>query len=119
MANHVTRIVVAARGVTAVDVPAGSIITVLDPARCQDADCLAVGKDGGISFTRTTRSRNRRLFPALAQPIHDHNERPLLTVSEDISPGPRLLVPPCDPTMYRLRGAGCARRSCHDNFVAR
>jgi uncharacterized protein YcgI (DUF1989 family) len=41
----------------------------------------------------------------------------MLTLMEDTSPGPHgLLVPPCDPTMYRLRGAGCAHPSCHDNF---
>jgi uncharacterized protein YcgI (DUF1989 family) len=41
----------------------------------------------------------------------------MLTLMKDTSPGPHgLLVPPCDPTMYRLRGAGCAHPSCHDNL---
>src|SRR5258708_19696851 len=36
---------------------------------------------------------------------------------EDTSAGAYgLLVPPCDPPMYRLRGAGCAHPSCHDNY---
>jgi uncharacterized protein YcgI (DUF1989 family) len=117
MPDRRTRIDIAARSATAVEVSSGSIITVVDPAGHQGADCLAVGKDGGVSCTRTTRSRNRRLFPAIGQSIYDDYEMALLTVSEDTSPGPHgLLVPPCDPTMYRLRGAGCAHPSCHDNF---
>jgi uncharacterized protein YcgI (DUF1989 family) len=117
MPDRISQICIAARGVAAVDVSSGSIVTVVDLAGRQGADCLAVSKDGGISCTRTTRSRNRRLFPAVGQSIYDDNERALLTVSEDTSPGPHgLLVPPCDPTMYRLRGAGCAHASCHDNF---
>ena len=58
-----------------------------------------------------------RLFPRIGQSIYADDEEAMLTLIEDTSPGPHgLLVPPCDPTMYRLRGAGCAHPSCHDNF---
>jgi len=117
MLDLVNRIGIAARSVAAVEVSSASIITVVDPAGRQGADCLAASKDGAVSCTRTTRSRNRRLFPACGQSIYDDRGRALLTVLEDTSRGPHgLLVPPCDPTMYRLRGAGCAHPSCHDNF---
>jgi hypothetical protein len=60
---------------------------------------------------------NRRLFPAIGQSVYADDNAAILTLLEDTSPGPHgLLVPPCDPTMYRLRGAGCAHASCHDNF---
>jgi len=111
------RIGVPARDVAALDVSAGGLITVVDLAGHQGADCLALRRDGGISCTRTTRSLNRRLFPNIGQSIYDDNARAMLTLVEDTSPGPHgLLVPPCDPTMYRLRGAGCAHPSCHDNY---
>src|SRR5258708_38032844 len=115
--TEAVRIGVPARDVAALDVSAGSLITVVDLAGRQGADCLALGKDGGISCTRTTRSLNRSLFPNIGQSIYDDNGNAMLTLVEDTSPGPHgLLVPPCDPTMYRLRGAGCAHPSCHDNY---
>ena len=115
--TEAVRIGVPARDVAALDVSAGSLITVVDLAGRQGADCLALGKDGGISCTRTTRSLNRSLFPNIGQSIYDDNGKAMLTLVEDTSPGPHgLLVPPCDPTMYRLRGAGCAHPSCHDNY---
>jgi uncharacterized protein YcgI (DUF1989 family) len=46
------RIGVPARDVAALDVSAGSLITVVDLAGHQGADCLALGKDGGISCTQ-------------------------------------------------------------------
>ena len=117
MPDQMTRIAVQARGVSAVEVSAGQLVTVVDPAGHQGADCLALGKDGGLSCTRTTRSRNRRLFPKIGQAIYDDKGKAMLTLVEDTSPGAHgLLVPPCDPTMYRLRGAGCAHPSCHDNY---
>ncbi|WP_283807726.1 urea carboxylase-associated family protein [Bradyrhizobium sp. LTSPM299] len=75
------------------------------------------GAGGAVSRTRTTRARNMRLFPKIGQSICADDEEAMLTLIEDTSAGPHgLLVPPCDPTMYRLRGAGCAHASCHDNF---
>jgi len=90
---------------------------VIDLAGHQGADCVAVTLAGAVSCTRTTRARNMRLFPKIGQSIYADDEEAMLTLIEDTSPGPHgLLVPPCDPTMYRLRGAGCAHPSCHDNF---
>lgn len=112
-----SRIRIAAREGVAVDVPKGHRVTVIDLAGRQGADCIAVTPGGAVSCTRTTRAINRRLFPAIGQSIYADDAVALLTLLEDTSPGPHgLLVPPCDPTMYRLRGAGCAHPSCHDNF---
>ena len=95
----------------------GYRVSVIDLAGHQGADCIAVAPGGAVSCTRTTRARNRRLFPKIGQAIYSDDEEAMLTLIEDTSPGPHgLLVPPCDPTMYRLRGAGCAHPSCHDNF---
>lgn len=111
------RIRVPAREAVTLDIPAGSIVAITDVAGHQGADCVAVTSDGAISCTRTTRARNRRLFPEKGQSIYADDGAALLTLVEDSSPGPHgLLVPPCDPTMYRLRSAGCAHPSCHDNL---
>jgi uncharacterized protein YcgI (DUF1989 family) len=112
-----TRIRIPAREAVAVDVLKGGHVSICDVAGHQGADCLAITKAGAVSCTRTTRATNRRLFPAIAQSIYADDDTALLTLLEDTSPGPHgLLVPPCDAVMYRLRGAGCAHPSCHDNF---
>ncbi len=111
------RIRIPAREAVAVDLHKGYRVSVIDLAGHQGADCVAVTQGGAVSCTRTTRARNRRLFPKIGQSIYADDDDALLTLLEDTSPGPHgLLVPPCDPTMYRLRGAGCAHPSCHDNF---
>ena len=106
-----------AREGVAVELAKGYRVSVIDLAGHQGADCVAVTPEGAVSCTRTTRAMNRRLFPKIGQSIYADDDAALLTLVEDTSSGPHgLLVPPCDPTMYRLRGAGCAHPSCHDNF---
>ncbi|MEH2486383.1 urea carboxylase-associated family protein [Bradyrhizobium sp. AZCC 2230] len=112
-----TRIRVPAREGVAIELRGGSRVSIVDLAGHQGADCVAVTRTGAVTCTRTTRARNRRLFPKLGQSIYADDTEAMLTLLEDSSPGPHgLLVPPCDPIMYRLRGAGCAHPSCHDNF---
>src|ERR1700687_4092213 len=111
------RIRIPAREGVAVDLGKGYRVSVIDLAGHQGADCVAITQGGAVSCTRTTRAKNRRLFPKVGQSIYADDDDAMLTLLEDTSPGPHgLLVPPCDPTMYRLRGAGCAPPSCHDNF---
>jgi uncharacterized protein len=111
------RIRIPARESIAVDLRKGYRVSVIDLAGHQGADCIAVSPAGAVSCTRTTRARNRRVFPKIGQSIYADDDDAMLTLLEDTSLGPHgLLVPPCDPTMYRLRGAGCAHPSCHDNF---
>jgi uncharacterized protein len=111
------RIRIAAREGAAVELRKGYRVGVIDLAGHQGADCVAVTPRGAVSCTRTTRAINRRLFPGIGQSIYADDDEAVLTLLEDTSSGPHgLLVPPCDPTMYRLRGAGCAHPSCHDNF---
>jgi uncharacterized protein len=108
---------ISAREGISVELRKGYCVSVVDLAGHQGADCVAVTPGGAVSCTRTTRARNRRLFPKIGQAIYADDDEVMLTLVEDTSPGPHgLLVPPCDPTMYRLRGAGCAHPSCHDNF---
>lgn len=111
------RLRISAREAVAVDLREGDRVSVIDLAGHQGADCVAVTQAGAVSCTRTTRAMNRNLFPKIGRSIYADDDHPILTLLEDTSPGPHgLLVPPCDPTMYRLRGAGCAHPSCHDNF---
>jgi uncharacterized protein len=111
------RIRVPAREAVAVELRKGYRVSVIDLAGHQGVDCVAVTPGGAVSCTRTTRAINRRLFPKIGQSIYADDDDAVLTLLDDTSSGPHgLLVPPCDPTMYRLRGAGCAHPSCHDNF---
>lgn len=116
-AGNTVRIRIPAREAIAVDLRKGARVSVIDLAGHQGADCVAVTPRGAVSCTRSTRAMNRRLFPKIGQSIYADDDQAMLTLLEDTSPGPHgLLVPPCDPAMYRLRGAGCAHPSCHDNF---
>jgi len=111
------KIRIPAREGVSLELRKGHRVSVIDLAGHQGADCVAVTLGGAVSCTRTTRARNRRLFPKIGQAIYGDDDGAMLTLMEDTSPGPHgLLVPPCDPTMYRLRGAGCAHPSCHDIF---
>ena len=96
----------------------GERVTIVDQAGRQGADCIAVTPDGrAVSSTQETRARTLRLFPAPGEAIYADTGEPMLTLLQDTSPGPHgLLVPPCDATMYRLRGGGCGHVSCFDNL---
>src|SRR5258708_27062686 len=110
------RISIPASEAVAVDLHKGYRVSVIDLAGHQGADCVAVTPGGAVSCTRTTRARNRRLFPKIGQSIYADDDDAMLTLLEDTSPGPHgLLVPPCDPTMYRLRGARRDRKSTRLN----
>src|SRR6267143_1559391 len=111
------RIRIPAREGVALELRKGDRVSVIDLAGHQGADCVAVTAEGAVSCTRATRAINRRLFPKVGQSIYADDNDAVLTLLENTSPGPHgLIVPPCDPTMYRLRGAGCAHPSCHDNY---
>src|ERR1700730_15449153 len=111
------RIRVPAREAVAFALRKGYRVGVIDLAGHQGVDCVAITPGGAVSCTRTTRAINRRLFPKIGQSIYADDDEAMLTLLDDTSSGPHgLLVPPCDPIMYRLRGAGCAHPSCHDNF---
>jgi uncharacterized protein len=107
-----------ARQAGSVRLSKGNRVSVVDIAGHQGADCLAITPDGtSTSSPQETRARLGRLFPEIGQSIYSDRGVPFLTLMSDTSPGPHgLLVPPCDPTMYRLRGAGLAHGSCFDNF---
>lgn len=96
----------------------GERVTIIDQAGRQGADCIAVTPDGrAVTSSQETRARTLRLFPIPGEAIYGDTGEPMLTLLEDMSPGPHgLLVPPCDATMYRLRGGGCGHVSCYDNL---
>ena len=107
-----------ARQAGSVPLSKGDRVSIIDVAGHQGADCLAITPDGtSTSSPQETRARLGRLFPKVGQSIYSDLGVPFLTLTADTSPGPHgLLVPPCDPTMYRLRGAGLAHGSCFDNL---
>ena len=96
----------------------GDRVSIIDVAGHQGADCFAVTPDGtSTSSPQETRARIGRLFPKIGQTVYSDEGVAFLTLMADSSPGPHgILVPPCDPTMYRLRGAGFAHGSCFDNL---
>ncbi|MEA3146288.1 MAG: uncharacterized protein QOE88_1951 [Verrucomicrobiota bacterium] len=107
-----------ARQAGSVHLSKGDRVSIIDIAGHQGADCFAITPDGtSTSSPQETRAHLGRLFPKIGQSIYSDAGVPFLTLMSDSSPGPHgLLVPPCDPTMYRLRGAGFAHGSCSDNL---
>jgi uncharacterized protein len=96
----------------------GDRVSIIDIAGHQGADCFAITPDGtSTSSPQETRARLGRLFPKIGQAVYSDEGVAFLQLVADTSPGPHgLLVPPCDPTMYRLRGAGLAHGSCYENL---
>jgi uncharacterized protein len=109
---------ISARHAGCVRLSKGDRVCIIDVSGHQGADCFAVRPDGtSTSSPQETRARLGRLFPKIGQTVYSDEGMPFLTLMADTSPGPHgLLVPPCDPTMYRSRGAGLAHGSCFDNL---
>ena len=74
------RIRIPAREGVAVDLGKGYRVSVIDLAGHQGADCVAITQGGAVSCTRTTRAKNRRLFPKVGQSIYADDDDAMLTL---------------------------------------
>jgi uncharacterized protein YcgI (DUF1989 family) len=64
-----------------------------------------------------TRTSLAKLVPAAGDPLYSSRRRPLLTLTEDTSPGVHdTLIAACDPERYALLGVEGYHASCAENF---
>jgi uncharacterized protein len=97
----------------------GQTVRVVDIEGGQVGDlfAFAVADPGEYASAEHTRVAIRKLFPRPGDPVLTNRRRPILSVTEDTSPGRHdMLYAACDPARYDLLGAGPSHRSCVANL---
>jgi uncharacterized protein YcgI (DUF1989 family) len=115
--------VLKARHGTAVPLAVGERLQIVnrDGGQVVDWWALAHPSDGEDEYASMehTRAALRRLVPRVGDAIYSTRRRPLLTLTEDTSPGVHdTLIAACDPERYRLLGGAPDHPSCAQNFAA-
>ena len=103
----------------AVVVNEGQTVRVTDVEGSQVGDlfAFAVADPGEYASAEHTRVAIRKLFPRPGDPVLTNRRRPILSVTEDTSPGRHdMLYAACDAARYELLGAGPSHRSCVANL---
>jgi uncharacterized protein len=103
----------------AVVVREGQTVRIADVEGSQVGDlfAFAVADPGEYASAEHTRVAIRKLFPRPGDPVLTNRRRPILTVTEDTSPGRHdMLYAACDPARYELLGAEPSHRSCVANL---
>jgi uncharacterized protein YcgI (DUF1989 family) len=101
-------------------VRAGQVVRVVDVAGGQVGDLFAFDEadPGEYASAEHTRPAIRKLFPRPGDPVLTNRRRPILTVTEDTSPGRHdTLYAACDPARYVSLGAAPGHRSCAVNLL--
>jgi uncharacterized protein len=97
----------------------GQTVRVLDVEGGQVGDlfAFAVADPGEYASAGHTRVAIRKLFPQPGDPVLTNRRRPILSLTEDTSPGRHdMLYAACDPARYELLGAEPSHRSCVANL---
>jgi uncharacterized protein len=113
--------VLRARSGIAVPLLAGEAlhITNLEGGQVVDTWALAQPDPGEYVSMEHTRVALGRLIPRAGDGLYSNLRRPLLTLTEDTSPGVHdTLIAACDPERYRQLGAEAGHASCAENFLA-
>lgn len=103
----------------AFEMPTGATLTVTLSEGPQVADMWAFCRSELDEFVSCehTRSCLEKLRPEVGDALYSNRRRPLLTVTEDTSPGVHdLLLSACDAERYALLGHDGAHRTCVDNL---
>lgn len=98
----------------------GDHIRITDIKGQQVADFWAFRVDGNRAFdwlsTSQTRDITERLFPLVGQHFYGASGEPLLTLTEDASPGPHdMLFPACNAALFERAGHP-GHPNCADNL---
>ncbi len=113
--------IVPARRGHAVRLSQGSEIEIINPSGTQVVDLWALcppalAEHMSMEHTRVALGR---LIPRIGDCLYSSERRPLMTITEDTSPGIHdTLMASCDQARYRLLGHPGYHDNCHDNFVA-
>ena len=113
--------IIPARRGHAVRLSQGSEIEIINPSGTQVVDLWALcppalAERMSMEHTRVALGR---LIPRIGDCLYSSERRPLMTITEDTSPGIHdTLMASCDQARYRLLGHPGYHDNCHDNFVA-
>ncbi|OLF15918.1 DUF1989 domain-containing protein [Actinophytocola xanthii] len=113
------RVRIPAREGRAVALRAGEGLRVVTEEGGQVGDLFAVlvGTPPEWLSAAHTRGHLSRLFPAVGEQFLTDRRRPVLTLTEDTSPGRHdMLIPACDPARYRALGVRGWHASCAENL---
>lgn len=97
---------------------AGDTVEIRNPSGSQVIDTWALVLPGGAEFLSVehTRAILGNLVPGVGDTLFSDRREPLLTMTEDTSPGVHdMLIPACD--RYRMPGAP-EHANCHDIFLS-
>lgn len=97
----------------------GGKFRVYCPEGSQVADLWAFTRADTSEFLSAehTRSTLEKLVPKVGDALYSNRRHPLLTITEDTSPGDHdLLMSACDPRRYELLGHSGHHRSCAENL---
>jgi uncharacterized protein YcgI (DUF1989 family) len=114
-----TRQVLPAREGVAVPLEAGERLRIINTHGGQVVDTWALARPDASEYLSMehTRTSLGKLMPAAGDHLYSSRRRPLLTLTEDTSPGAHdTLIAACDPERYRLLGAEGYHPSCAENF---
>ena len=102
-----------------VEVKKGDLIRIIDVECQQVCDMFAVSSADKSEWLSPahTRAGTSRLFPKVGQYFYTNRYRPILTMTEDNSPGVHdMLYRACDPFMYKELGVIGYHPNCNENF---
>jgi hypothetical protein len=108
-----------AREGVAVPLRAGERLRIINAHGGQVVDTWALARADATEYLSMehTRTSLGKLVPAAGDDLYSNRRRPLLTLTEDTSPGTHdTLIAACDPERYRLLGADADHASCAENF---
>jgi uncharacterized protein len=98
----------------------GQCFRVVDVAGGQVGDLFVftAADPGEFASASHTRVAIGKLFPRPGDPVLTNRRRPILSVTEDTSPGWHdMLYAACDPARYASLGAPASHRSCAGNLA--
>jgi uncharacterized protein len=113
--------IIPARRGHAVRLPQGSEIEIINPSGTQVVDLWALcppelAEHMSMEHTRVALGS---LIPRIGDCLYSSERRPLMTITEDTSPGIHdTLMASCDQARYRLLGHPGYHDNCRDNFGA-
>ncbi len=110
-----------ARSGKAATVPAGRSVRVINTHGQQVVDTWAFcdGDMGEFMSMEATRATLLKLVPEVGDALYTNNRRPILTITEDTSPGVHdTLLAACDSHRYKLLGCTEYHDNCTDNLAA-
>lgn len=117
---EVRRTVIAPQSGQSFRVRRGDTIRIIDTQGQQVADLWAFATDGPeLDWLSTSQTRDitERMFPRVGDQFYSTQGVPLLTLMEDVSPGPHdMLFPACNRRLYERAGLP-DHPNCEDNLI--